>query len=80
MDSCNLFGTEVRTVSDLLKYSEVSQQPPQDDEDDDRAEAAATELLRTVSCGQAAQELAHEDARERMVVSLAGRRYPDHGF
>jgi len=44
-----------------LEHPEVAKKPPENDEDQYRAEASATELLRTISSGDAAQELAHRD-------------------
>jgi hypothetical protein len=41
----------------------VAEQPPEDDEDQDGAEAAASELLGTITGGNAAQQLTHSSIR-----------------
>jgi hypothetical protein len=54
--------------SRLLEDSKVSEQPPQDDENDySHASAAACELSRSISGGDAAQQFAH-------LVSGEGKR------
>jgi hypothetical protein len=48
--------------SDPLKSaenSEVAEEPPQHQEDEDGAKAATAEFFRSISRGEAAQQLAH---------------------